>query len=68
MASISDLIGQIKTSQAEIASSMAQGNAQNWDVYQRLVGRHEGLEEALGILNNLMKEEENERTGSDERR
>ena len=60
MATISDLIGQIKTSQAEIASSLALGNAQNWDAYQRLVGRHEGLAEALQILDNLMKEDEDE--------
>ena len=58
MATISDLIGQIKVSQAEIASSLALGNAQNWDAYQRLVGRYEGLKEALDILNNLMKEED----------
>jgi uncharacterized membrane protein (UPF0136 family) len=58
MATISDLIGQIKASQAEIASSLALGNAQNWDAYQRLVGRNEGLQEALEILNNLMKEDD----------
>ena len=58
MATISDLIGQIKVSQAEIASSLVQGNAQNWDIYRRLVGRYEGLKEALDILNNLMKEED----------
>ena len=58
MATISDLIGGIKASQAQIASSLAQGNAPNWDTYQRLVGRNEGLEEALEILNNLMKEDD----------
>jgi len=58
MATIGDLIGQIKASQAEIASSMAKGNAPNWDVYQRLVGKYEGLQEALDILNNLMKEDD----------
>jgi hypothetical protein len=58
MATISDLIGRIKASQAEIAASMAKGNAPNWDAYQRLVGRNEGLQEALDILNNMMKEED----------
>lgn len=58
MATIGDLIGQIKASQAEIAASMAQGNVPNWDVYQRLVGKYEGLKEALDILNNLMKEDD----------
>jgi hypothetical protein len=61
MATISDLIGQIKASKADIALSLALGNAQNWEAYQRLVGRNEGLQEALEILDNLMKEEnENE--------
>jgi hypothetical protein len=58
MATISDLIGRIKASQGEIALSMAQGNAHNWDSYQRLVGRYEGLQEALDILNNMMREED----------
>ncbi len=58
MATISDLIGRIKASQDQIATSLAQGNAPNWDAYQRLVGRNEGLEEALEILNNLMKEDD----------
>lgn len=60
MATLGDLIGGIKASQAEIASSMARGNAPSWDVYQRLVGKYEGLQEALDILNNLIKEEEDE--------
>ena len=60
MATLSDLIGQIKASQAEIALSLAQGNALNWDAYQRLVGRHDGLQEALLILDNLMKGDEDE--------
>lgn len=60
MATIADLIGQIKASQAEIALSLAQGNALNWDAYQRLVGRHDGLQEALLILDNLMKGDEDE--------
>jgi hypothetical protein len=58
VATISDLIGRIKVSKAEIASSLAQGNALNWDTYQRLVGRFEGLQEALDILDYLMKEDD----------
>jgi hypothetical protein len=55
---IGDLIGQIKASQAEIALSLAAGNAPTWDAYQRLVGRHEGLQDALDILDNLMKDDD----------
>jgi hypothetical protein len=54
------LIGGIKARQAEIASSLVAGNATNWESYIRLVGHNAGLQEALDILNNLMKEDENE--------
>lgn len=55
---IEDFIGVIKVRQAEIASSLVAGNAVNFETYQRLVGQHQGLEEALTILNNLLKEED----------
>ena len=60
MRTISDLIGGIKARQAEIASSLVAGNAANWESYIRLVGHNAGLQESLEILNNLMKEDENE--------
>jgi hypothetical protein len=34
------------------------GNAVTFEAYQRLVGQHQGLEEALVILNDLLKEED----------
>jgi hypothetical protein len=60
MRTISDLIGGIKVRQAEIALSLVAGNATNWESYMRLVGHNAGLQESLDILNNLMKEDENE--------
>jgi hypothetical protein len=54
------LIGGIKARQAGIASSLVAGNATNWESYIRLVGHNAGLQEALEILDNLMKEDENE--------
>ena len=60
MKTISDLIGGIKSRQAEIAASLAAGNAANWETYHRMVGHSAGLQEALDILNDLMKEDENE--------
>ena len=60
MKTLSDLIGGIKARQAEIASSLVAGNAANWESYVRLVGHNAGLQEALEVLNNLMKEDENE--------
>ncbi len=58
MATISDLIGGIKARQSEIAVSLAAGNAVTWESYQRMVGHHAGLKEALDILENLMKEDD----------
>lgn len=58
MNTLSDLIGGIKSRQAEIAASLAAGNAANWESYHRMVGHNAGLQEALDILNNLMKEDD----------
>ena len=61
MKTIGDLIGGVKSRQAEIAASLAAGNAVNWESYQRMVGQNLGLSDALNILNDLLKEDnENE--------
>lgn len=57
MRTIEDLIGAVKARQAEIALSLAGGIAASWESYQRLVGQNQGLQEALDILNNLLKED-----------
>jgi hypothetical protein len=56
----SDFIGAVKARKAEITASLAQGNCVNFEAYQRLVGQLQGLEEALVILNDLLKEDEDE--------
>jgi hypothetical protein len=56
MKTLGDLIGMIKARQLDIAASLVAGNATNWESYVRLVGHAAGLDEALDILNNLMKE------------
>jgi hypothetical protein len=58
MSTAADLIGVIKTRQAEIAASLAGGTATTWESYQRLVGQYQGLQEALDILNNLLKDDD----------
>lgn len=59
---VSDLVGAIESRQQTIAKSLVDGNAINFETYQRLVGQHQGLAEALVILNDLLKEpEDNER-------
>jgi hypothetical protein len=60
---IADLIGGIKSRQAEIAASLAVGNAANWEAYHRMVGHHAGLGEALAILDNLMKDDDERDAG-----
>ena len=55
---VSDFIGAVKARQTEIAESVIAGNCMTYEAYQRLVGINAGLEEALEILNNLLKEEE----------
>jgi hypothetical protein len=59
---ISDFIHGIRSRQAEIAASLAAGNAADWGTYLRMTGHHAGLEEALAILNDLMKDDD-ERDG-----
>jgi hypothetical protein len=57
---VTDFISAVKARQAEVAQSLAVGHASNFDAYQRLVGEHAGLERSLEILNNLLKEEEDD--------
>lgn len=57
MTSISDFIGRIKAQQAKIGDSLVQGFVTNFETYQRLVGQHQGLEEALNIINQLLEED-----------
>jgi hypothetical protein len=48
----------LKLKQEEIKNSMVNGNFVNFESYQRYVGIYQGLQEALDILDNLMKEED----------
>ena len=56
---LADLIGRLKVEKTQIAESLAIGNATTWESYQRLVGFHQGLDEALSIINQLLEEEKN---------
>ena len=42
--------------QARISQSLVEGHAVNFETYQRLVGQYQGLEKALDILDNILKE------------
>ena len=56
---VSDLVGAIEVRKSAIAQSLVNGNAVTFEAYQRLVGQHQGLEEALLIINQLLEEEKN---------
>lgn len=58
MKTLNDLISGIKASQSEIALALASGNAPTWEAYQRMVGEHQGLQDALDILNNLLRDDD----------
>jgi len=58
MRSISDLISAIEDRKRQISESLVSGTAVNFETYQRLVGQHQGLQETLDILNNLLKEDD----------
>jgi len=53
---INDLISAVKVRQNEITEALAAGQANDFEAYQRLVGRFQGLKESIEILNNLMEE------------
>lgn len=55
---VEQLIGAIHARQESITQSLVNGIAVNFETYQRLVGQHQGLEEALVILNDLLKEKD----------
>lgn len=61
MSTVADLIGGIKARQSEIAMSLAAGHAGNWESYHRMVGQYAGLQEALDILDSLLKEDDDDR-------
>jgi hypothetical protein len=58
---ISDFIGAVKVRKEAVVQGLSTGNAADYASYQRLVGHIAGLEEALVILDNLLKEEDDDR-------
>ena len=55
---IEQLIHVIRLRQAELAQSLALGNAFNWESYQRMVGEYQGLKYTLDSLDNILQEQE----------
>jgi hypothetical protein len=55
---IGDLIGKIKERRLELALSLADGYALNIESYHRMVGQYQGLGETLDILDDILKEKD----------
>jgi hypothetical protein len=58
---IADIISAVKARQDDIAKSLAEGHAYNYEAFQRLVGEVAGLQHSLTIINNLLEREEDDR-------
>jgi hypothetical protein len=56
---IDALIHRIKLRQAQIQESLAKGIPASWDAYQRMVGEHNGLQEAMNMIDAMLDEEKN---------
>jgi hypothetical protein len=57
---VSDYIGAVEAEKRKISESLVDGNATTFDAYQRLVGQHQGLGKALDILNDLLREQDDD--------
>lgn len=56
---ISVLIGKINDTRKEIADTVSAGNGvSTFDKYQRLVGRYEGLQITLDLINDILTEDD----------
>ena len=57
---IEQLIHRIKLRQAELQISLAAGNAMTWEAYHRMVGEHQGLQQAMDMIDSMLEEEKND--------
>jgi len=57
---IEQLIHRIKIRQTEMQLSLAAGTAPNWETYQRMVGTHHGLQQAMDMIEEMLEEEKNQ--------
>ena len=57
---LSDFIGALKEAQHGIKESLVLGQANTFDAYQKMVGQHLGLQQALDILDDLLNEKDSD--------
>jgi hypothetical protein len=56
---IEQLIYLIKSKQAELQVSLAQGIPGSWESYRQMVGEHQGLQDALDLIDQILEEQDN---------
>lgn len=56
------LVQKIEETQSDIAEALVSGNAGDFNKYQRLVGRADGLKIAKQLINDILLEEEERQT------
>lgn len=56
---ISEIISRTRDEQKKLADTLTAGtNVNSFEDYQRLVGRFEGFRETLGIIDEILREDE----------
>jgi len=55
---VNGLIRRLEESKQEITEVLVSGTPVNFESYHRLVGQYQGLDEALNIINELIKKDE----------
>jgi hypothetical protein len=58
---LSQIISRTRDEQTKLADTLTAGyNINSFDDYQRLVGRYEGFKEILDIINEILREDEDD--------
>jgi hypothetical protein len=58
---LSEILDRIKIAEKEMVEAIASGlNVHSFDAYQRLVGKREGLSDALAIIDQILSEDDEE--------
>jgi len=58
---ISEIITRTRDEQTKLADTLTAGNNVNtFEDYQRLVGRYEGFKQTLDIINEILREDEDD--------
>jgi hypothetical protein len=56
---ISEIIQRVRTEQTKLADTLTAGhNVNSFEDYQRLIGRYEGFKETQDIINEILREDE----------